>query len=848
MSDGARITAAAAHQGLTETEAQDRLGHDGPNDLPAPRPPGVAVRAARQVADPMSLLLLAAGLVTLAGLRQVPEGAAILAILLVNVVIGVTEETRAERAVTALRAMTAPEATVRRDGSARRIPAADLVEGDLVEIGAGDRIPADARLLITTALAVDESALTGEAFPADKRAGGATGGDVALGDRTGEVLSGTYVVRGAGLAQVCRTGERTEIGRVAAGLGTRGRAPLERELVRVSTRIGLIAIAAGLLVVAAGAGRVLRGEIGIWDICLVAVALAIAAVPESLVTAVTTALALGARRMARLGVIVRQLAAIEGLGATTVIASDKTGTLTTDRLTVAQVVAVPGRDRDLWIAAARANDAHDGVGDPIDVALLDAATRAGVQPDIVGVRVASQPFSAETRRMSAVHVTQAGRLLTMKGAPEVVLGTCERGPATELLRIRSRELASDGLRVIAFGDAPADGAPGAAMGAGERLRPLGVLGLRDDIREAAADAVAACRSAGMRVVMVTGDHIGTARAVADAVGIPPEPALTADDLVGEDGASRARRLRDATVVARVDPQTKLDLVRAHQSGGEIVTMTGDGVNDAPALRAADVGVAVAGAGGTDVARQAATVVVTTGDLGTIVTGVREGRRLYHNIASMIGYLLTGNLGEIIIVFAGMLAWPGLVVPLLPVQLLWINLIMDGIPALAIGADRPSGDALRDPPRRAGDGLLTWARLPRMLVRAVLTAGLVLGAAQLTFALGGDDALVRAQLVVTLVAVRLALAYVVRARRSTFERGWWRSAPVRYAVAGTAALQILVTSVPPLGAPLGLVPLPATGWAMAAAAFLLTPLISDLIRYAPFVGDGIHLHRGRGATP
>jgi len=816
--------AVEALPGLDEDEVRARLARDGVNELPAPRMPGLGRRAVRQVADPMSLLLLAAGVVTLAGLGQVAEGVAILAILAVNIVIGVTQEMRADRAVTALRAMTAPEATVRRGGATRRIPAAGVVEDDLVELAAGDRVPADARLVRAEALAADESALTGEAFPADKRAGGATGDDVAVGDRTGEVFSGTYVIRGSGLARVRRTGPRTEIGRIAANLGTRGRAPLERELVRVSTRIGLIAIAAGLLVVAAGIGRVLSGRIGIWDIALTGVALAIAAVPESLVTAVTAALALGARRMARHGVIVRHLAAIEGLGATTVIATDKTGTLTTDRLEVARSAALPDRTADLWRAAVRANDAHDGVGDPVDVALLAAADRAGVRPDPADVRVAAEPFSSETRRMAVVHATPAGRCRTVKGAPEVVLGRCAPGPDRDLVTEWAGELATEGLRVIAFADGPADGAP---------KRPLGVVGLHDQVRDTAADAVAACRDAGLRVVMVTGDHLDTARAVADDVGIPSEAAITSGDLSGDDdAASRARSLRDAALVARVDPRTKLDLVHAHRAEGEVVTMTGDGVNDAPALRAADVGVAVAGAGGTDVAREAASVVVTTGDLGTIVTGIREGRRIYHNIASMIGYLLTGNLSEIIIVFTGMLLWPELVVPLLPVQLLWINLIMDGIPAIALGADRPSTDPLRDPPRRPGAGLLSWSWLPPMLARATLTAALVLSAAEAAQALGAGEALLRTQIVVTLVAVRLALAYVVRARRFTFERGWWRAPAVRYAIAGTAALQVLVTAVPVLGAPLHLVPLPAAGWAMALAALVITPLVSDLIRGRP----------------
>ncbi|SEM27287.1 cation-translocating P-type ATPase [Nonomuraea pusilla] len=857
---------APAADGLPDEEAVRLLAEYGPNELPAARPPSLLARAARQLADPLSILLLAAGLVTLLVLGEVPEGVAILAILAVNVAIGVTQEAKAEQAVRALRTMTAPMAKARRGGAVRRIPAAEVVPGDVIEVAAGDRVPADARVVEAASLAVNEAMLTGESRSAGKRAGGAVDG--ALGDRDGQLFSGTMVVRGSGVAVVTRTGARTEMGAIASALHGQVKGPLEVELAQVSKRIGLLAAAAGVVMVALGLAR---GGIAPFDLVLAGVALAIAAVPESMAAAVTTALALGSQRMARLGVIVRRLSAIQALGATTVIASDKTGTLTTGRLTVADHVAVPGED--LWRAAVRCNDARDGLGDAVDVALLAAAAEHGTRRNPAETRLAARPFDAETRSMTVLTGTPGETpVVTVKGAPEAVLPRCVPGPETERLAAAVPELARRGLRVLALaradapGHRPGDGArsarPGEAgdgarparpgeAGDGDRpgeggppdgwdaldaagLRPVGLVGLSDEVRASAGRAVAECRSGGIRVIMVTGDHADTARAVAEEVGIDPDPVVTGASL---DGPDRAALLRRAGVLARVDPATKLELVRELREHGEVVAMTGDGVNDAPALRHADVGVAMAGEEGTDVAREAASVVVTNGELGTIVAGVREGRRLHRNVGSMIGYLLTGNLAEILIVLVGMFAWPDLVIPLLPVQLLWINLVLDGIPAIALGVDRAPGDPLASRPRR--DGLLSGAVLGGIALRSLVVGLLVVAAVEAARALGWDSEQVRTQAVLALVFARLTLAYVARARRWTFEPGWWRGRAVLAAVAGTAALQALVTLVPPLGRLLALAPLPPAGWAMAAAAALLTPPLCDLAAL---------LTRARRSTP
>ncbi|GGL13980.1 cation-translocating P-type ATPase [Planomonospora parontospora] len=838
--------------GLSQEAAARLLTEHGPNALPQPQPPTLIARAVRQLADPLSVLLLIAGLVTLVVLREVPEGAAIVAILLVNVVIGVSQETRADQAVRALGTLTAPMAKVRRDGVLQRIPAAEVVPGDVIELAAGDRVPADARVLTAGALAADEAMLTGESLSANKHPTEPAEDGTPLGDRKGELFSGTLIVRGSGTALVQRTGADTQMGRIATALEGGGKGPLERELAQASRRIGVLALAAGTVMVLIGLTRVSQGQAALLDIILAGVALAIAAVPESLAAAVTTAMALGSQHMARLGVIVRKLSAIEALGATTVIATDKTGTLTTGRLAVADQVTVPavtdqaGPAAELWRAALRCNDARDGLGDAVDVALQTAATAHGVRLPPGEKRLAERPFDAETRSMTVITTAGGGPLLTVKGAPEVVLARCTPGPEVDRLAAAVPELARRGLRVLALATGTvglaADPSGSATTGSGAAdagtddldatgLTPAGLVALSDEIRPSARQAVADCRAAGIRVVMVTGDHADTARAVAADVGIEPDPVVTGTSLdgAGTDGADRAALLREAGVLARVDPATKLDLVRALREHGEIVTMTGDGVNDAPALRHADVGVAMAGDEGTDVAREAAAVVVTNGELGTIVTGIREGRRLHHNVASMIGYLLTGNLAEIFLVLTGLLLWPDLVVPLLPVHLLWINLVLDGIPAIALGLDRPAGDPLALRPRRGG--LLSRPVITRIAARALLIGALVFAAVEAARHLGWSDEQVRTQAVLALVFARLTLAYVTRARHWTFEHGWWRGRAVLTAVAATGALQILVTLVPALGALLALTTLPPLGWAMALAAGLATPFLCDLLRIA-----------------
>ena len=804
--------------GLLDEEAARRLAKDGPNTLPRPPEPTLARRVILQLAEPLTLVLVVVAAITLVVLRQAPEGGAIAAIVILNVAIGVTQERRAQVAIGDLEQLTAPTARVRRSGRSISVPAADVVEGDLVELSAGDRVPADLLLVEGASLAIDEALLTGESVAAEKDAGQRADAAAVLGDRAGQAFAGTLVVRGRGLGSVTATGERTEIGRIAAALGHETAPPLVLELSAVAKRTSVIAFALGGVLTV----TVLVRHGSVTEALLAGVALAVAAVPEGLATVVTTALALGARRMARRGAIVRRLPAMEALGSASVICTDKTGTLTTGRLAVAELVALPGHEPDLWDAAVRCNDADGEVGDPIDVALLEAASaRSHPEPD--GERTAERPFDPVTRSMATVHRTRSGPLLSIKGAPEAVLSRCRAGTGRDQLEAAISELGRRGLRVLAVASAKTDDLD--ATG----LEPLGLVGFHDPLRPSARAAVEQCRRAGIKVALVTGDHLATARAVASDAGLDVEPAVTGAELQRLPVGDRAVALRSAAIVARVDPSTKVDLVAAHRAAGAVVAMTGDGVNDAPALREADIGVAFAGEAGTDVAREAAGLVVTDGDLATLVAAVAEGRRIWRNLASVLSYLVAGNISEVFVVLGCIVLLPDLVVPLLPVQLLWVNFVTDGLPALALGVDRPPGDPLDSPPRSSGEHLLGWRRVAILAARAAVVASAVVATGLVALGQGWPHDRVRTQLLLSLLAAHLVLAYVSRSDRMTFSSGWWRNRALLGAVAGSLALQGLAFGSSTGRALLGLSALPPSGWALALGAVVASVAAIDASR-------------------
>jgi P-type Ca2+ transporter type 2C len=760
----ADLAVPAAAAGLTSAEAARRLLVHGRNEIIRAEGPSPWALLAGQFRSALIALLLVAGGVA-AALGEVVDAVAIGAIVLLNATIGFLQEYRAQRAVQALRALSAPKARVLRDGHAVSIPTAEVIEGDLLLLEAGDMVAADARLMEAHALETIESALTGESLPVEKRAEPVPAG-APLAERSDRVFLGTAVASGRGVAVVEATGMASEMGGIARLLATASDSatPLQQQLQKVGRTLLGFCVAVVALVFAL---YVARGFPWL-EVVLASVSLAVAAVPEGLPAIVTVALALGVQRMAGRNALVRRLSSVETLGCTTVICTDKTGTLTTGRMEVRDLVG-PDHHALLFAAAAccdgELGDDGNGVGDPTELALLRAASPRGIRrADIERdrPRVAEQPFDSRRKRMS---VWRADGVLYVKGAPEVVVDLCSEGAAGALAA--SERLAGSGLRVLAV-----------ATGheAEEKdLRLVGLIGLADPPRTEAVDAVANARQAGIRTVMITGDHPVTAHAIARELGI-----VRPD----EDGAGR--------IHARVTAEDKIRIVRDLKRQGEVVAMTGDGVNDAPALREADIGIAM-GRGGTEVAREAADMVLTDDNFATIVAAVEEGRGIYSNIRKTIVYLLGGNVAELAVMLLASLA--GLPLPLIPLQLLWVNLVTDGLPALALVMDPPPRDALTRPPRPPAQAMLGVPEWRRILSIGALESAVVLSA----FVWSMRDGTVehaRGVAFSTLVFCEVFRAFTARSRRLVYwQVGVFTNVHLLAVVAFSAILQLALPYVP-----------------------------------------------------
>lgn len=777
-------------RGLTAVEADARLAIVGPNALARPQSPAYVRLALRQVLDPLVGLLIAAAVVS-AAIGETVEAAAIGLIVVLNGAFGFSQELGAERAVLALRESLVSLATVTREGVERAIPAADLVPGDLVRVREGDRVPADARLVEEIGLEVDESLLTGESLPVPKHPD-PVGAESPLAERTSMLFSGTAVTRGLGRALVVATGAATEQGLIAE-LTDRAKAPptpLQR-------RLGALAawmVVLGAVVTVALAGAMLaRGE-PLREAFLVGVSVAVAAVPEGLSATVTIALALGAREMAQRGAVVSELAAIETIGEATVVCADKTGTLTQNRLRVEGLEPSSGRsDADLLAGALASSHA---LIDPVDRALVEAARDHGLDEEVVVVR--SLPFEA-SRKRATVLVSRGGALrAVMKGAPEVVLGRSVGDPA-EIARLGEQALAwaAEGVRVLALAERPIEHADVADEELEHALEPLGLVALADPLRPAAAGALQEARELDLDVQMLTGDHELTARAIAGQLGLP-----------------------DDAVHARVTPADKLRLVTELQRGGHVVAVTGDGINDAPALRQADVGIAM-GLSGTEAAREASALVLTDDDFATIVAAVREGRRITGNLRSFLAFLLSANLGEVVLF--GIAVTAGLGAPMTVVQILVVNLLTDGPPAIALARD-PAG---------AGAARLERVLFPRRLLAALGAIGLVVGVAALAAFLAVRELRPEAAQTAAFATVALAeLAFVWSCRSERLPT--WRLPPNRFlrvAVVASLAVVAVAVYVPALHAPLGTVSLRASELAIVLGLAAVPALVAETVKRA-----------------
>jgi len=793
--------------GLTGPEAARRLEIAGPNRAPRPRPRRLLSRVATQLRDPMILLLLAA-LVVVVVIGDVADAIIIAVVIVLNTTIGVVQEIRAANAIAALDRLSAPHATVLRDGQLVRVDSSDVVPGDLVRLEAGDIVPADGSLVEAVALQLDEAAMTGESVP------------VARGE--GEpVLSGTVVTTGRGFAVIERTGAESGLGRIAAAIATTGNrpTPLQQRLSRLSRQLVVLTLALAGLVFVLGLAR---GEDAA-EMMVLAVSLAVAAIPESLPAVVSVALALGAFRMARQAALVRWLPAVETLGSVTVLASDKTGTLTEGRMVVqelwtpggswrvaghgygvaGEVVAVgisapddqtlPQLLRDVVLCndarlSARQRDVWEIVGDPMEAALLIAAAKHDdslLELGQVWDRVVEVPFDAGLQRMTTLHHRSGSWLTVCKGAPEVVLGLLGDSDATEHARDAAQELAVRGFRVLAIADAVRPLRPSDDE-LEEALELRGLVAISDPARADAGEVVAACHDAGIRTVLITGDHPATARAIAGELGITSDAPEVADGAMVARGEHVARVERIG-VYARTRPEQKVDIVSAWQDRGEVVAMTGDGVNDAPALRRADIGIAM-GDRGTEVARQAADLVLADDNLRTVVRAVGEGRRIYANIRMFLRYGLAGGFAEVVVILLG--PFLGMPVPLGPGQILWINMLTHGVPGVAFGGEPMDPAAMRrpsPPPQESvlGNGLL----------RQIVTAGLLISAVSLTAGfLAPDDAHLQTWVFLTLGLAQLGVALAIRAPRHS---AGWRARGLEAAVAISAALQVLAVAWGPL---------------------------------------------------
>ena len=814
------------------------------------------------------ILLIATALSAYLG--EVVEAIAIGVIVGFAILLGFVQEYRAERALAALRQMAAPMARVLRGGTETEVPAQDVVPGDLVLLGAGDKVPADGRLVEAVNLRLNESALTGESVPVEKVQEILAGDTLPLAERHNMVYAGTAVTYGRGKALIVATGMQTELGkitRLVTGVKA-SKTPLQENLDRVGRGLAAAALAVVSLIVVLG---LMRGA-SLMEMFMFGIALAVAVVPEALPAVVTISLALGVQRMARRSALVRHLPAVETLGATTVILSDKTGTLTRDEMTArrlwvnGQEIAITGGGytpegrftidgaairpalpvMECLRAAALCSDARlvevDGgfevKGDPTEAALVVAAAKAGLDARALETywpRVGEIPFSSERKRMTTLHRGRSGVIACSKGAPEVILASCTRGRAAygtmaldeatrHAVREAAQAMAARALRVLGVAQKP-----NADIGDAEcEMVFLGLIGLIDPPRAEAAQAIETCKAAGIRPVMITGDHPQTAAAVAEEIGLLGSGrVVTGAEIEAMSALDLAREVAGIEVYARVSPEHKLRVVRAWQQNGHIVAMTGDGVNDAPALKQADVGIAM-GITGTEVSREAADMTLTDDNFASIVAAVEEGRAIFGNIKKYLMYLLSSNIGEIGLMAGATLA--GLPLPLSAVQILYVNLATDGLPALALAVDPAEPDAMRRPPRDPTEGIFTRPVVFLMLAGGLWSMLVNLGLFGWALTSGRAPEHAMALCFVALVLIQLVKAYNFRSERCSVFRRPFANRWLNLAVLWELILLYLIVHVPFLQHALGTYRLSAEEWAIVTATALSVAPVLELAKW------------------
>ncbi len=857
--------------GLTPEEAVRRLAEAGPNELPAAARSGAWIILLGQFKNVLILILLIATALSL-GLGHGIEAAAIAAIAVFTVVLGFIQEYRAEHALEALRRLAAPMATVLRYGREQRLPARNLVPGDVIVLGAGDRVPADARLLEAVNLRIDEASLTGESSPVSKHSEALPATSVALGDRRNMVYSSTAVTYGRGRGIVVATGHNTEVGKIGSLLeGVRaGKTPLEQQMNRVGRLLACAALGVVALVFVLG---VLRGQ-PLLEMVLFGIALAVAVVPEALPAVVTISLAIGARRMVRRNALVRRLPIVETLGSTTTICADKTGTLTSGEMMARELfvggkaVHVSGagyepegsflqegttvkpdepllallRAAALCSDAALVRDQDSGRweihGDPTEGALVVLAAKAGLeksQLEAESPRVGEIPFSSERKRMTTLHAGAEGAFACSKGAPETVLETCTLRHAShgdepltdegrETTLAAAREMATRAMRVLAVAMRREAEPEHAESG----MTFLGLVGMLDPPRHEARAAVKTCFQAGIRPVMITGDHPATARTIASELGILGQGQVaTGLDLDSMDDHQLEQAVEGIEVCARVSPAHKLRVVAALQARGHIVAMTGDGVNDAPALKKADIGIAM-GITGTDVAKEAAGMILTDDNFASIVSAVEEGRAIFDNIKKYLMYLFSSNIGEIVLIAAAMIL--GFPIPLAAVQILYVNLATDGLPALALAVDPHEADLMHRAPRRTARGILSRPIVLLMVLGGLWSGWVNLGVFVWALDSGREIREAMSMTFASLVLIQFFKAYSFRSERCSILQRPFTNRWLNLAILWEVVLLACILYVPFLQEPFRTVPLSGVDWLIVLPSALTILPVLELVKW------------------
>ncbi len=829
--------------GLTGAEAAARLARDGENRLKEKKKKSMLRRFFEQFCDVMIIILIIAAIISfvVASVDVFVEGGdpkeffepvLILLIVVCNAAMGVIQESKAEKALEALKNMSAPHARVIRDGEEKIIGAHELVVGDIILLEAGDFVPADARLITSNSLKSEEAALTGESVPAEKEAGAEVKDGAPIGDRHNMVYSGCSITYGTARAVVTATGMNTEMGNIAKMLSgeEEGDTPLQEKLATLGKYLGFVALAACAVIFVVG----LLSEMQWLEIFMTSVSLAVSAIPEGLPAIVTIVLSIGVQRMVKKNAIIRRLPAVETLGSASIICSDKTGTLTMNRMTLVEAY-VDGEEDTERISTENSEAVRrllaygtlcsDGsvvfdesgkethIGDPTETAIVLAAHKNGMTKDALNEespRLGGIPFDSDRKLMSTVNLIGGKKIVIVKGAVDMMESRCIKGDF-EKAKLMNEKMSSGALRVLAVAYKEIDEVP--EKPTSEELESgltfIGLVGMIDPPRPECKDAVAVCREAAIKPIMITGDHVVTATAIAKELGIFVEGdrAMTGVELDAIDDKELDGILESVSVYARVSPENKIRIVKAWQRRGQVVSMTGDGVNDAPALKAADIGCAM-GITGTDVAKGAADMTLTDDNFSTIVHAVREGRGIYANIRKVVGFLLGTNIGEVITVFLAMILWR--VSPLVSMQLLMINLVTDSLPAIALGMEAVESDIMREKPKPKGEGIFAHGLGIRVVLQGCMFALLTL----IGFVVGTDLSLGEifagalrtneAALVggSTLAFMVLALcqvvqAYNMRSEKSLFRIGIFSNKTLNLAALGSAALVLLVLFLPPL---------------------------------------------------